>query len=80
MLTFVREQIVLTSGVADVYLLKESSEVEKTIAQRSVVLTQPNRKGTGDWLQYTSADEVAVLKGNPARVEDAEKEARKGTD
>jgi lipopolysaccharide export system protein LptA len=68
----------LTSGIADVYLLKESSEVERTVAQRNVVLTQPNRKGTGDWIQYTSADEVAVLKGNPARVEDAEKGSTEG--
>lgn len=68
----------LTSEVADVYLQKESSEVEKTIAQRNVVMTQPNRKGTGDWVQYTSADEVAVLKGNPARVEDADKGSTEG--
>jgi LPS export ABC transporter protein LptC/lipopolysaccharide transport protein LptA len=68
----------LTSGVADVYLQKESSEVDKTVAQGSVVLTQPNRRGTGDWLQYTSADEVAVLKGNPARVEDVEKGSTEG--
>jgi lipopolysaccharide export system protein LptA len=68
----------LTSGVADVYLLKESSEVEKTIAERDVVLTQPNRKGVGDWVQYTSVDEVAVLKGNPARVEDTEKGSTEG--
>ncbi len=62
----------LTSGVADVYLVKESNEMEKTIAQRNVVLTQPNRKGTGDWVEYTSANEVAILKGNPARIEDVE--------
>lgn len=62
----------LTSGVADVYLLKDSNEMEKTIAQKNVVLTQPNRKGTGDWVEYTSANEIAVLKGNPARVEDTE--------
>jgi lipopolysaccharide export system protein LptA len=68
----------VTSGVADVYLLKESSDVEKTVAQRNVVLTQPNRKGTGDWIQYTSADEVAVLTGNPARVEDTEKGSTEG--
>ena len=68
----------VTSGVADVYLLKETSEVEKTIAQRDVVLTQPGRKGTGVWVQYTSADEVAVLKGSPARVEDAEKGSTEG--
>lgn len=68
----------LTSAVADIYLQKESSEVEKTIAQRNVVLTQPNRKASGDWVQYTSADEVAVLKGNPARVEDLEKGSTEG--
>ncbi len=62
----------LTGGVADVYLVKESNEMEKTIAQKNVVLTQPNRKGTGDWVEYTTANEVAVLKGNPARVEDIE--------
>ena len=62
----------LTSGVADVYLMKDTNEMEKTVAQRNVVLTQPNRKGAGDWVEYTSANEVAVLKGNPARVEDVE--------
>ncbi|HKU72653.1 MAG TPA: LPS export ABC transporter periplasmic protein LptC [Pyrinomonadaceae bacterium] len=62
----------MTSGVADVYLTKESNEMEKTVAQKSVVLTQPNRKGTGDWVEYTSASEIAILKGNPARVEDVE--------
>ncbi|MCM3871405.1 MAG: LPS export ABC transporter periplasmic protein LptC [Pyrinomonadaceae bacterium] len=68
----------VTSGVADVYLSRETSEVEKTIAQGNVVLTQPNRKGVGDWMQYTTTDEVAVLKGNPARVEDAEKGSTEG--
>lgn len=62
----------ITSGVADVYLTKEGNDVERTVAQQSVVLTQPNKRGTGDWMQYTTADEVAVLKGNPAHVEDAE--------
>ncbi|MBC8029647.1 MAG: LPS export ABC transporter periplasmic protein LptC [Pyrinomonadaceae bacterium] len=68
----------VTGGVADVYLRKDSSEVEKTVAQRSVVLTQPGRKGTGDWVEYTTASKVAVLKGNPARVEDAEKGSTEG--
>lgn len=62
----------LTSAVADVYLAKDSNEMEKTIAQRDVVLIQPNRKGTGDWVEYTAANEVAVLKGSPARVDDIE--------
>ena len=68
----------ITSGVADVYLLKDSNEMEKTIAQRNVVLIQPNRKGSGDWVEYTAANEVAVLKGNPARVDDAEKGSTEG--
>jgi lipopolysaccharide export system protein LptA len=62
----------LTGGVADVYLAKDTNEMEKTIAQRNVVLTQPNRKGTGDWVEYTTASDLAVLKGNPARVDDVE--------
>jgi lipopolysaccharide export system protein LptA len=62
----------MTSGVADVYLQKDGNEVERTIAQRNVVITQPGKRGTGDWCQYTNIDEVAVLKGNPAHVEDAE--------
>ncbi|HVF66362.1 MAG TPA: LPS export ABC transporter periplasmic protein LptC [Pyrinomonadaceae bacterium] len=63
----------ITGGVADVYLMKETYEVERTVAQRDVVVTQPGRKGTGDWAQYTAADETVVLTGNPAHVEDAEK-------
>lgn len=68
----------ITSGVADVYLLKDSNEVEKTIVQRDVVLTQPGRRGTGQWGQFTNADETVVLTGNPARVEDAEKGMSEG--
>ena len=68
----------INSGVADIYLVKDTNEVEKTVAQRDVVLTQPNRKGTGDWVQYTSADEIAVLKGKPARVEDTEQGTTEG--
>jgi lipopolysaccharide export system protein LptA len=62
----------LIAGTADVYLQKDGNEVERTIAQQNVVLTQPGRRGAGDWCQYTTADEIAVLKGNPAHVEDVE--------
>ncbi len=65
-------------GVADIYLQKDTNEVERTIAQKNVVMTQPNRKGIGDWMQYTTADEVAVLKGNPARVDDSEQGSTEG--
>ncbi|MBA2341469.1 MAG: hypothetical protein H0V88_13850, partial [Pyrinomonadaceae bacterium] len=62
----------ITSAVADVFLMKDSYEVERTVAERGVVVQQPGKKGTGDWAQYTAADETVVLAGNPARVEDAE--------
>jgi lipopolysaccharide export system protein LptA len=68
----------LTSGVADVYLQKDVNEVDRTVSQRNVVVVQPNRRGTGDWCQYTTADEVAVLTGNPAHVEDAEQGTTEG--
>lgn len=68
----------IQSATADVYLLKETSEVEKTIAQRDVVVTQPGRQGNGEWAQYTAADQTVVLKGNPARVVDAEQGTTEG--
>jgi lipopolysaccharide export system protein LptA len=68
----------ITSEVADVYLQKDQGEVDHTIAQRSVVVMQPGKKGTGDWAQYTAADETVVLTGNPARVEDAEQGTSEG--
>ncbi|MEJ7709289.1 MAG: LptA/OstA family protein [Pyrinomonadaceae bacterium] len=61
----------LTSGTADVFLLKDANEVDRTVAEQNVVVTQPGRRGTGDWAQYTAADETVILKGEPARVEDA---------
>src|ERR1043165_322906 len=64
----------ITGGLADVYLQKNDTyEVEHTAAQHNAVVTQPGRRGTGDWAQYTAEDEKVVLTGNPARVEDADK-------
>lgn len=60
----------ITSDVADVYLQKENYEAERTIAQRNVVITQPGKRGTGDWAQYTALDETVMLRGAPARVVD----------
>lgn len=68
----------MTSEIADVYLQKDNNEVERTIAQHNVVLIEPNRRGTGEWCQYTTADEIAILKGNPAHVEDAEQGTTEG--
>jgi lipopolysaccharide export system protein LptA len=71
----------VTGNTADVYLFKEKgrNEVERTVAQGNVVLTQPGRQAFADWAQYTTADEVAQLRGNPARVVDAEQGANEAT-
>ncbi len=63
----------IDASVVDVYLMKETNEVERLIAEGNVALAQPGRRGTGDKLVYTSADGRAVLVGKNARVEDAEK-------
>lgn len=68
----------INSEVADVYLQKEQGEVDHMVAERSVVVTQPGRKGTGDRGEYAAADETMVLTGNPARVEDAEQGTTEG--
>jgi len=68
----------IRSAMANVYLLKETNEVEKTIAERDVIITQPGKQGTGDWAQYTAADETVVIKGAPARVEDTEQGSTEG--
>jgi lipopolysaccharide transport protein LptA len=62
----------INAEVADVYLMKEAGEVERMVAQRSVVVTQPGKRATGNWAQYTAADETVMLTGEPARVEDAQ--------
>ena len=60
----------ITANSADVFL-NENNEVAKTVAETNVVVTQPGRRGTGDWLQYTADNETAILRGNPATVEDS---------
>lgn len=60
----------MIAEVADVYLNKEN-ELSKTVAEKGVVITQPGRKATGDWVQYTADDELAILRGSPASVSDA---------
>ena len=48
------------------------AQLEKIIASGSMVLTQPNRRGTGDKLVYTAADDKFVLTGGPPSIFDAE--------
>jgi lipopolysaccharide export system protein LptA len=60
----------ITGGKADVYL-DEKNELSRTEVEKNVVITQPKRRATGDFASYTAEGEVVVLRGNPARVEDA---------
>src|SRR5581483_423271 len=48
------------------------ARLEKIVASGSVVITEPNRRGTGDRLTYTSADDKFVLSGGPPSIFDAE--------
>ena len=61
----------IVAGVANVFL-NEKNELSQTIAENNVVVTSPNRKAVGDYAQYVAADESVVLRGNPAKIDDAE--------
>lgn len=67
----------ITSDIATI-TLDGKNEVEKTVVENNVVLTQPNRKAVGDWAQYTTGNEVFILRGNPARIDDAEQGSSAG--
>jgi lipopolysaccharide transport protein LptA len=61
----------VTAAVVDVYL-NEDNEIRQTIAENSVNITQPGRRASGDWAQYTAGDESVVLRGRPATLFDSE--------
>ena len=67
----------ITAGKADVYM-NERNEMSKTVAETNVVITQPNRRALGDSAQYTAENETAVLRGNPAKIEDADNGSSQG--
>jgi LPS export ABC transporter protein LptC/lipopolysaccharide transport protein LptA len=67
----------ITAGSANVFL-NERNDVSQTVAENNVVVTQPNRKASGDYAQYVAAEEVVTLRGNPARIEDAENGSSQG--
>ncbi|HXG91273.1 MAG TPA: LPS export ABC transporter periplasmic protein LptC [Blastocatellia bacterium] len=69
----------IEAAVIDAYLQKEANELDHLTADGNVVLTQPGRRGTGDHLDYTSAEGRAILKGKTARIEDREKGSTMGT-
>jgi lipopolysaccharide transport protein LptA len=69
----------VTAESADVFL-DGNNEVSRTVAETSVIMTQPGRRAVGDWAQYTAESETAVLRGNPATVNDAENGSSQGSE
>ncbi len=61
----------ITAGSADIYL-DENNDVMRTIVESNVTISQPTRRASGDWAQFSSTDEVAILRGSPATVTDPE--------
>jgi lipopolysaccharide export system protein LptA len=48
------------------------AHLDKIVASGSVVITEPNRRATGDELTYTASDDKFVLTGGPPCIFDAE--------
>jgi len=49
-----------------------AGELDKIVASGQVVITEPERRATGDQLVYTAADDRFVLTGGPPSIFDAE--------
>ena len=74
----------MTAGKMTLYLLAKNqqksataeagtpSQVEKILAEGSVVIAQTSRKATGDRLLYTAAEDKFELTGGPPSIFDAE--------
>ena len=67
----------IVAGVANIYL-DERNELSRSEVESNVVITQPNRRASGDYAQYIAADDRVTLRGNPARVDDAENGSSSG--
>jgi lipopolysaccharide export system protein LptA len=78
-----RADLTITATRMDVFLeprgessaaksLAEAGRVDHIVAQGQVVITQPNRRATGDQLVYTAPDDKFALTGGPPSIFDAE--------
>ena len=50
-----------------------AAKLEKIVASGSILITEPNRRATGDQLTYTASDDKFVLTGGPPSIFDAER-------
>ncbi len=67
----------MVAGVANIYLDK-SNELARTVIEKNVVITQPNRRASGDYAEYVASTEIVRLTGNPAKVNDSESGSSEG--
>lgn len=68
----------ITAESADVFL-NDQNEVSRTVAERSVVITQPGRRATGSHVEYSAETEIAIIQGDPATVNDSENGSTSGS-
>jgi lipopolysaccharide export system protein LptA len=77
------EDLTITAKQMDVFLLGTNQstgsrpptpvgKLDRIVAWDHVLLTQPGRRGTGDQLIYTAAEDKFVLSGGPPSIFDAE--------
>jgi LPS export ABC transporter protein LptC len=55
------------------------NELSRTEVEGNVTIIQPNRRATGDFALYSADDESFVLRGRPARIEDAQRGISQGS-
>ena len=67
----------IVAGIANIYL-DERNELSRSEVESNVVITQPNRRASGDYAQYIAAEDRVTLRGNTARVDDAENGSSSG--
>src|SRR5581483_12213792 len=63
----------LKAQTLDVFLKNGSNDVDHIVADNSVSLTQPGRRGSGDHAEYNAEANTIVLTGNLAKIEDDER-------
>ncbi|QQS41907.1 MAG: LPS export ABC transporter periplasmic protein LptC [Acidobacteriota bacterium] len=67
----------IRAGSASV-TLNRNNELVSTVAEKNVEITQPGRRATGSYARYDTAEEVIVLRGDPATVSDQERGSSRG--
>ncbi|NNF00439.1 MAG: hypothetical protein HKN25_15580, partial [Pyrinomonadaceae bacterium] len=61
----------IEGGIANVFLDGDNN-LKRTVIEKDVVITQPNRRASGSYAEYDAVSENVILRGNPARVRDEE--------